>query len=639
MRGLFGDRIALLRLLSRAGFRSAAGFAAVRIAAAVTPAFTALAAGALVHAITVAIHGRHSGLAGVALPLAGIGAVLVLGQAISALRDVTDEHLTSRVDGSLRQELRALALAPATIDHLVDQGFQERMSRAVDFGGRERYRSPGTAAAGQVRLMARVFGAVVSAAVLARFSVVLAVSLLVTSLVIRSLVRRQWIPLAEHYDAHAGERRRLDYWSELAGGDAAAKEIRLFGLARWVMAGRQAQATRAYGEVWRERRRVLRRQAPTALLATGSALAALLVPGIAAYQGHLGTDALVTSLVAAWGVFAIGAMGTEAFDIEYGLGALRAHESLVAEYGSPTSPAAPSPAAPSPAAASPAAPSSAAPGAALAQPSWAAAPAGDAPPVVRFEDVEFRYRNSGRPVLDGLELEVGAGEVLAIVGVNGAGKTTLTKLLAGLHQPTRGRITVDGADLRTLDPPRWRRRVSAVFQDFVHYPATLRDNIGLAAPEHPVRDDQVLAAARAAGALPLIERLPHGLDTPLWQANSSGVDLSGGQWQRLAVARALYAVAHGRQLVVLDEPTAHLDVPAEAEFFERVVAAVRNVSVILISHRLSTVRRADRIAVLSDGRVTECDPHDRLMASDGEYAKLFRLQASRFTGDAMSEVR
>jgi ATP-binding cassette subfamily B protein len=259
--------------------------------------------------------------------------------------------------------------------------------------------------------------------------------------------------------------------------------------------------------------------------------------------------------------------------------------------------------------------------------------------VVRFEDVEFRYRNSGRPVLDGLELEVGAGEVLAIVGVNGAGKTTLTKLLAGLHQPTRGRITVDGADLRTLDPLRWRRRVSAVFQDFVHYPATLRDNIGLAAPEHPVRDDQVLAAAQAAGALPLIERLPHGLDTPLWQANSSGVDLSGGQWQRLAVARALYAVAHGRQLVVLDEPTAHLDVPAEAEFFERVVAAVRDVSVILISHRLSTVRRADRIAVLSDGRVTECDPHERLMASDGEYAKLFRLQASRFTGDAMSGVR
>lgn len=613
---LYADRIALLRLLPRAGFPAVAALSVVRAAAALIPSATALAAGVLVRELTTAQR-SGAGFGPVVWPLVVIGAVLIVGQALDSLRNVTDELVAGRIDGSLRADLRGLATAPATIDHLIDPRFRDRMARAVDFGGRERHRSPGTAVAGQVRLIFRMFGALAATAVLATFSVPLAVALLAASLLIRARVRRQWLHLAMHYDSHAGRRRRVDYWSELAGGDAAAKEVRLFGLADWLIGRRQQEASVAYGEVWQRRRGVVRSQPWTVVLAAGSALAALLVPGLAALDGRVGSDLLVTSLVAAWGIFKISAMGHEAFDIEYGLGAVRAYRSLLADRPAPTLAAPAVPAAP----------------AAPAVPAVPAVPA--APAEVRFEGVGFRYPGVERPVLDGLDLVIRPGEVLALVGINGAGKTTLAKLLAGLHRPAYGRITVDGAELRAADLEAWRRRVVPVFQDFVHYPATVRDNVAFSAPEHPVTDDAVRAAAVAAGAAEFVERLPQGLDTPLWRAGTGGVDLSGGQWQRLAIARALYAVAHGRTVVVLDEPTAHLDVRAEASFYEQVLAAVHEVSVVLISHRLSTVRRADRIAVLSGCRVTEEGSHVELMARGGEYARLFELQASRFHAGAV----
>ena len=610
---LYADRIALLRLLPRAGGPAVVALCLVRASAALVPSATALAAGWLVREVAAA-RSQGAGFGPVVWPLLVIAVVLLVGQAFDSLRNVTDELVSGRIDGSLRAELRGLALAPATIDHLIDPEFQDRIARAVDFGGRERQRSPGTAAAGQVRLIFRMFGALAATVVLAGFSAPLAVALLAASLLIRARVRRQWMHLAFDYDAHTGLRRRVDYWSELIGGRAAAKEVRLFGMADWLLGRRSAESAGAYGEVWRTRRGALRRQHWTAALAAASALAALLVPGLAALDGRVGSDLLVTSLVAAWGIFKISAMGHEAFDIEYGLGAVRAYLALRSG-GEP---------APGP---------TAVPGTVVVP-----RPVDEGPPEVRFEGVGFRYPGAERPVLDGLDLVIRPGEALALVGINGAGKTTLAKLLAGLHRPTQGRITVAGADLRDHDVEAWRRQIAPVFQDFVHYPATVRDNIAFGAPEHPVRDAAVLAAAEAAGAADFVARLPRGLDTPLWRAGSDGADLSGGQWQRLAIARARYAASHGRALVVLDEPTAHLDVRAEAEFFDRVLAAVPGVSVVLISHRLSTVRQADRIAVLSHGRVTESGSHADLMAEDGAYAGLFRLQASRFHDIAVAEA-
>ena len=244
---------------------------------------------------------------------------------------------------------------------------------------------------------------------------------------------------------------------------------------------------------------------------------------------------------------------------------------------------------------------------------------------IRFRDVGFGYPRSGRQVFEGLDLTIPAGRSLAIVGQNGAGKTTLAKLLCRLYDPDTGAIEVDGADLRDLDVTAWRSRVTAVFQDFVRFELTLRENV---APQG-APDDDVRAALADAGADGLAD-----LDTPLSKQYDSGVDLSGGQWQRVALARALCAVRQGAGLVLLDEPTAQLDVRGEAAIFERVLAATRGVTTVLVSHRFSTVRRVDLICVVERGRVVELGGHDELMAAGGRYRTMFDLQAERFADPA-----
>jgi ABC-type multidrug transport system fused ATPase/permease subunit len=247
---------------------------------------------------------------------------------------------------------------------------------------------------------------------------------------------------------------------------------------------------------------------------------------------------------------------------------------------------------------------------------------------VRLRDVHFAYPGTDRPVLAGVDLVIPAGSSLAIVGVNGAGKTTLAKLLCRLYDPTSGVIEIDGVDLRRLALDGWRARLGAVFQDFVRFELPLRDNVAPGgAPDHEVR-----AALADAGAADLAD-----LDRVLARGYRGGTDLSGGQWQRVALARALCAVRCGAGLVLLDEPTAQLDVRGEAEIFNRILAATRHVTTILISHRFSTVRRADRICVLEHGRVVELGTHADLMAADGRYRTMFDLQAARFGGEAVAE--
>jgi ABC-type multidrug transport system fused ATPase/permease subunit len=240
---------------------------------------------------------------------------------------------------------------------------------------------------------------------------------------------------------------------------------------------------------------------------------------------------------------------------------------------------------------------------------------------LHFDGVHFAYPTSTRPVLDGVELTIPAGSSLAIVGKNGAGKTTLAKLLCRLYDPTEGALRVDGIDVRELDIAGWRDRVAAVFQDFIRYELPLRDNIAPGGAP----DDEVRRALESAQAGDLAD-----LDTVLSRAYTDGTDLSGGQWQRIALARALCAVQLGAGIVILDEPTAQLDVRGEAEIFDRILEATRGCTTILISHRFSTVRHADRICVLEDGRVIQLGTHDQLMAKAGRYRTMFELQASRF---------
>ncbi|MFD1535415.1 ABC transporter ATP-binding protein [Nonomuraea guangzhouensis] len=254
---------------------------------------------------------------------------------------------------------------------------------------------------------------------------------------------------------------------------------------------------------------------------------------------------------------------------------------------------------------------------------------------IEVRDVAFAYRGSRRRALDGVSLTINAGEVIALVGENGSGKTTLAKLLAGLYPPSEGAILVDGVALSGIEAKSWRESVAVLFQNFIRYALPAEENIRLGSAEKQVGMDDVRAAARAAGADGFLAKLPNSYETILSPQFSEGQDLSLGQWQRVALARAFFRDA---PLVILDEPSASLDARAERALFESVRDLYANRTVLLISHRFSTVRTADRIIVLHDGQIVEHGDHDSLMAADGLYAELFTMQASGFLEDSLNGV-
>ena len=410
--------------------------------------------------------------------------------------------------------------------------------------------------------------------------------------------------------------RRSDYLRALSVRDTAAKELRVFGLSAWLSDRYDASYRAWLVPVWRERRRIYLYPflAYTALgLAVAGVVLVLLAR--AGATGDITLTDLVIGMQATVAALLLGEHYPEA-DLQTQFGMLAASglerfsalattaEQAQGRSGSTTG--------------------------AWRLPQQA----------VRFTDLSFSYPGSDRTVLDGLDLELPAGRCTAVVGVNGAGKTTLVKLLTRLYEPTTGTVEVDGIDIRHLGVEAWRRQVSVIFQDFIRYELSAADNIAFGAVHVPRDLEAVRRAAARAGILDVFERLPHGLDTPLARGYRGGIDLSGGQWQRIAIARSLYALDAGSRVLVLDEPTAALDVRAEARFFDQFVELTRGVTSLLISHRFSSVRRADRIVVIEHGRATEQGTHDDLMAADGRYAELFRLQAERFASgpDAQSDV-
>ncbi|TMA24975.1 MAG: ABC transporter ATP-binding protein [Deltaproteobacteria bacterium] len=246
---------------------------------------------------------------------------------------------------------------------------------------------------------------------------------------------------------------------------------------------------------------------------------------------------------------------------------------------------------------------------------------------IEFRGVSFRYPGSEKWVLRGVDLKLSAGEKMALVGENGAGKSTLIKLLMRLYDPSEGAILYGGVDLRDMDARDLRDRIGVLFQDFVRYQFTAGENIGLGWVPALGDRARIERAVDDGGARPVIEQLPQKLDTMLGGWFEEGHELSGGQWQKIALARAFM---RDSEVLVLDEPTAALDAEAEFELFRRLQELARDRTAILISHRFSTVRRADRIAVLRDGRVEELGTHEELLQRNGRYAHLFRLQASGY---------
>jgi ATP-binding cassette, subfamily B, bacterial len=249
---------------------------------------------------------------------------------------------------------------------------------------------------------------------------------------------------------------------------------------------------------------------------------------------------------------------------------------------------------------------------------------------ITFDHVSFAYPGATENALNDLTFTVSPGETIAIVGRNGAGKTTLFKLICRLYDPSGGRILIDGVDIRDYDPPELRAQIGGMFQDYVTYQATAAENIGLGSLDALSDREAIRSASRQAGSDQLIAALPQGYDTALGKWFDAGVNLSGGEWQKVALARAFMRDA---RILLLDEPTSALDAQAEYELFERIHSLTRGRTAVYISHRFSTVRRADRILFLEHGRLVEQGTHEQLMRLHGRYARLFRLQASAYTGE------
>ncbi len=593
--------MATLRLLPQASRRLSAALAALIVLTALLPAAFALASGALVGSLGGAVVEGWNSPAGHRV-IAAVAAVVVLfvlqqvsGPGVEALADA----LGRRADGQVRLRVMAATLRPAGVAHLEDPGVVDRVREAQSVGTGDFTVQDATV--GIASVVTSNLAAVLSALVLAAYRWWLAAALLAIYLATTRVVADQYRRTVASLRGHARRFRRSGYFRDLALGPAAAKELRLFGLAPWAEERLVGQWQVAMAAFWRDRRKD-RWVSPVGVVLLGVAQGLTFAHlGRSAARGEISIGELTTFAGAVAGVAAAFSIGWSTIVISYGCAPVPAAlelERIVAE------------------------PRFELPGRRPA----AALPASG----ITFEGVSFRYPGRSEPVFDGLDLHIPAGRSLAVVGPNGAGKTTLVKLLTRLYDPTGGRITVDGTDLATIDAAGWQRRVAAIFQDFTRYQLSVADNVGFGAVDRLGDTAALAAAAERAGATEIIAALPGGWDTVLAPRAPGGVDLSGGQWQRVALARALFAVAGGAGVLILDEPTAALDVRAEAEFYDRFLELTAGITTVVISHRFSTVRRADRIVVVEGGRVTEAGDHDALLAADGRYAHMFRLQATHF---------
>jgi ATP-binding cassette subfamily B protein len=246
---------------------------------------------------------------------------------------------------------------------------------------------------------------------------------------------------------------------------------------------------------------------------------------------------------------------------------------------------------------------------------------------IEFDNVTFTYPGGTEPAVAGLSLRIPHGELIALVGENGAGKSTLVKLLLRFYDADHGSVRVGGVDVRDLDPETLRSRIGVLFQDYASYELSVRENVVMGRPDGTAEDGRVLEALRDARSDWLLTKMPRGLDSKVGRLFEGGHDLSGGEWQRLALARIMYRDA---DIWILDEPTSSLDPEAEAGIFAELKENLKGRIGIVISHRFSTVRIADRIAVIAGGSVTELGTHEELLRADGRYAQLFELQAAGY---------
>jgi ABC-type multidrug transport system fused ATPase/permease subunit len=577
-------------VLSRADYRLAIAWWIVTVLRGVLPAGFAIVMGMLIGAIQQAEN--------ILSPLVLMGVLFVSLQILPALHQVIGANLGSQTAAWLYDQLARACVQPPGIGHLEDPKLTNDLTMARDFDlgitGPPIWISMGFIASGLVEMIAGL----TSAAILFGFAWWTPLVLISAWLATHWLLRESAIWRDRNTDEVRSAQRHADYAYQLAVEPPAAKELRLFGLADWVIDRFRTQRRQLFELRWKATRLRERPVVWSLLLVLAANLIVFWALANRALTGRLelnqlityASTAVITSMIAfggfSWALDSAAAPVAATLrlrEMMQSIGAL--HSGRQDTHERPTR-------------------------------------------EIRFRGVTFRYPTSESAVLRELDLIIPAGTSLAIVGQNGAGKTTLAKLLCRLYDPTDGVIEVDGINLCDFDLAQWRSRITAVFQDFIRFELSLRENIAPAgANEELIQKSMIDAGA---------ENLAN-LDTILGRGYEGGTELSGGQWQRVALARALCAVQTSAGVVLLDEPTAQLDIRGEAEIFERVLKATRNTTKILISHRFSTVRHADRICVLENGHVIELGTHEELMAAGGRYRTMFDLQASRFSTSGEDE--
>jgi ATP-binding cassette, subfamily B, bacterial len=540
----------------------------------------------------------HSLLAGLAVGTAAYALSLLRSPA----EDLLSAHASAVMATGMQRRLAQAVCAPAGVEHLEDSAVLDQLASA---SGELSTSRPADAPMALASAFGDRLSGFIACAVLASFRWYIGLLFFLGWSLLRPPLRRLLAERATLVRRATPELRHSWYYLGCSYRPAFAKEMRVFGLGRWVLDRHRAKWLAGMAPSWRQMSRFRNRALLFGFGVAGMYVAGAGILALAAWHHDIGLGTVAIMLPMLPSTMTVGGVSAADVSLENMLASVPDLDELVSRLRSAP--------------------------AGHGEQSAAGRPAH----CIRFESVGYRYPSGGQPVYEGLDLELTAGRSLALVGANGSGKTTLVTLLARLREPTAGRITVDGSDLADLDARSWQRQVAVVNQDFGRYPLSARENVafrdltadGLAAGF----DEAALERAAAqAGALDFIRALPHGWDTICAPGYRGGTDLSGGQWQRIALARALYAAASGAWVLVLDEPTAQLDIRAEAAFYNRFLELTSGLTTVVISHRFATVRRAERIAVLDQGRITELGSHDELIKAGGSYATMFALQAARF---------
>jgi ATP-binding cassette subfamily B protein len=528
-------------------------------------------------------------------PLAAVGVLLAAQQLAGLLLAGLSERLGRRLNLVLRTRVMTAMTRPVGLTHLDDARVQELRLGAQ--GLRGGYAGVMGSVVGLTHNGGLLLTAAGCAVTLVWISPVLGVVLLAAHLAVGALARRRFRDSVSLLNFDPARQRRSAYFRDLALAGGADKELRAFGLTGWVLERFDRTWLAVMRPAWRDRRR-----SHPVLFAAYAALGGVYAGAAywlvrAGSEQAMGVSTIAVAIQAILGLMTLATVSQWDELMQAGRDASAAVVGLERR---------------------------------IDEVSPAEAPVSALPPApgdLVFDQVRFAYRDGSRPVLDGVDLVIPVGRASAIVGRNGSGKSTLLKLLLRFYEPGSGQVRCGPIPLAELDPVAWRGRCAVVFQDYLRMAVTLRDAVEFGAWDRRGGQQALDRTAERAGLSQVLAELPAGWDTVLSPRFRGGVDLSGGQWQKVAIARALYALDRGAEILIMDEPTASLDAEAEQAVYESIIEAAAGRTSILVSHRFSSVRKADHIHVLDGGVITERGSHPELMARNGSYARMFDKQA------------